>query len=207
MKINVTTFDTKEQILDIAERLFAEKGFAGTTLRGVIREAGVNIAAVHYHFGSKEELFVAVTRRVAKQVVPAQIEQLGKFETQGLPPIAGVMQAFFAPPLRVIPQMGEAGIIRAQFIGRSYVEPAPLRQLAEREFDESHKRFLGILQRVLSDRTRIELEWKLNLAVAILIQTLNQIGKPGHLIAGDSPEEVEIAIARLVKFVTEGMKS
>jgi AcrR family transcriptional regulator len=49
--------DTKEQIITVAERLFAERGFAGTTLRNVVSEAGVNLAAVSYHFGSKEELF------------------------------------------------------------------------------------------------------------------------------------------------------
>ena len=60
MKINTIATDTKEQILNVAERQFAEKGYAGTTLRGVIKEAEVNIAAVHYHFGSKEELFIAL---------------------------------------------------------------------------------------------------------------------------------------------------
>ncbi|MDY7020508.1 MAG: TetR/AcrR family transcriptional regulator, partial [Cyanobacteriota bacterium] len=57
--------DTKEQILNAAERHFALFGFAGTSLRAVTREANVNLAAVHYHFGSKEELFKAVVRRVA----------------------------------------------------------------------------------------------------------------------------------------------
>ncbi|NJM18843.1 MAG: TetR/AcrR family transcriptional regulator [Richelia sp. SM1_7_0] len=54
MKNVVTNTDTKEQILNVAEGLFAEKGFAGTTLRNVIREAGVNIAAVHYHLAPKK---------------------------------------------------------------------------------------------------------------------------------------------------------
>ena len=48
--------DTKERILDAAERLFAAHGFAGTSLRAVTKEAGVNLAAVHYHFGTKEDL-------------------------------------------------------------------------------------------------------------------------------------------------------
>ena len=48
--VGTTTIDTKEQIISVAERLFAERGFAGTTLRNVISEADVNLAAVHYHF-------------------------------------------------------------------------------------------------------------------------------------------------------------
>ncbi len=208
MKHALTVTDTKEQILNVAERQFAEKGFAGTTLRGVIREAGVNIAAVHYHFGSKEELYVAVVRRVAKQMVPAQLQHLGKYENLKQPPsVENIMEAFFAPPLRMISQMGEAGMIRAQFVGRCRGEPLPIQQLADREFDESQQRFLDILQRAFPDQTRLQLKWKLDLAIAILIRTLNQVGQSDNLIGGNSSEEVEIAIERLVKFVSQGMKA
>ncbi len=118
MKKAIATIDTKEQILNVAEAQFAEKGFAGTTLRGVIREAGVNIAAVHYHFGSKEELFVAVVRRAAQQIVTSQLEQLAKYENLDQPPsLENILEAFYSPPLRAIAQMGEAGMIRAQFMG------------------------------------------------------------------------------------------
>jgi len=56
---------TKERILDTAEALFMEHGFEATGLRQITTGAGVNLAAVHYHFGSKEELFQAVlTRRL-----------------------------------------------------------------------------------------------------------------------------------------------
>ncbi|MEA5593343.1 TetR/AcrR family transcriptional regulator [Rivularia sp. UHCC 0363] len=208
MKNVVTNTDTKEQILNVAERLFAEKGFAGTTLRNVIREAGVNIAAVHYHFGSKEELFIAVLRRVARQCIELQLQQLAKYENLPEPPLVeNILQAFFAPPLRVISQMGEAGMVRAQFMGRCRGEPLPIQELANKEFDESTQRFLDILQRALPNQTRLELQWKLDLAVAILVRTLNQVGQTGKLIAGNSSEEVEIAIARLVKFVAQGMKN
>ena len=208
MKNTVTVIDTKEQILNVAERQFAEKGFSGTTLRGVIREAEVNIAAIHYHFGSKEELFIAVVRRVAKQVVQSQLQQLAKYENQAEPPsVENILEAFYAPPLRVITQMGEPGLIRAQFMGRCRAEPLPIQQLAEKEFHESQQRFLDILQRALPNQTRTELQWKLDLAIAIIIRTLNQVGQSGQLITGSSVEEVEIAIARLVKFVAQGMKN
>ncbi|MEO1375752.1 MAG: TetR/AcrR family transcriptional regulator [Cyanobacteria bacterium J06635_10] len=208
MRNTVTTIDTKEQILNVAERQFGEKGFAGTTLRGVIREAGVNIAAVHYHFGSKEELFVAVVRRVAQQMVPVQLKELAKYTSLGkTPSVEDIIEAFFAPPLRMISQMGEAGVIRSQFIGRCRAEPLPIQQLADREFNESQQGFLDILQRALPNQTRLELEWKLDLVVAILIRTLNQFGQSGKVITGNSSEEVEIAISRLVKFVSGGMNN
>lgn len=208
MKNTVTNIDTKEQIINVAERLFSEKGFAGTSLRNVIREAGVNIAAVHYHFGSKEELFVAVVRRAAQQIVTSQIEELGKYENLDEPPsLENILEAFYGPPLRIITQMGEPGIVRAQFMGRCRAEPLPIQQLADKEFHESQRRFLDILQRALPDQTRTELTWKLDLAIAIIIRTVNQFGQSDKVITGNSSEEIEIAIARLVKFVAQGMRN
>src|ERR1022692_2401549 len=80
--------DTKERILDTAERLFAKQGYAATSLRGIIAEAGVNLAAVHYHFHSKEALLEAV---ILRRSVPANRERLALLdrfekEREGNPP-------------------------------------------------------------------------------------------------------------------------
>ena len=206
-KVNVAA-DTKEQILNVAEKLFAEKGFAGTTLRGVIREAEVNIAAVHYHFGSKEKLFSAVVRRVAKQIIQAQQQQLKDYENREQPiSVENILEAFIAPPLQIISQMGEMGVIRAQFMGRCRTEPLPVQQLVEKEFNENHQRFLDMLGRTLPNQTRSELQWKLDLAIAVLVRVLTQVGRPDTLIQENSSEEVEAAIERLVNFVAQGMKT
>ena len=208
MKTNITAIDTKEQILNTAERLFAEHGFAGTSLRGVVREAKVNIAAIHYHFGSKEELFIAVVQRVAKPIIQLQLQQLAEYENQtSSPSVESILEAFFKPSLQIITQMGEKGMIGAQFLGRCRMEPFPIQQLAKEEFNPSYQRFLDILQRALPDRTRSELTWKLDLAIAIIIRVLTQIGQPDALIQGTSSEEVETAVERLVNFVAQGMKA
>lgn len=206
--MNIVEIDTKEQILNTAEKLFAEKGFAGTTLRGVIREAEVNIAAVHYHFGSKEKLFGAVVQRVAKQITQAQQQQLASYENREQPTsVENILEAFIAPPLQIIPQMGEMGVIRAQFMGRCRTEPLPVQQLVEKEFSENHQCFLDILQRVLPNQTRSELQWKLDLAIAVLVRVLTQLGQPNTLIQENSSQEVELAIKRLVNFLAQGMKT
>ena len=49
--------DTKQKILDAAEQLIAEQGYAATSLRQIIAEAGVNLASIHYHFGSKDDFW------------------------------------------------------------------------------------------------------------------------------------------------------
>ena len=70
--------DTKEKILDTAERLIGEQGYAATSLRQIIAEAGVNLAAVHYHFGSKEDLLDAVVVRKAGPVNEARLARLDR---------------------------------------------------------------------------------------------------------------------------------
>ena len=74
--------DTKEKILDTAERLIGERGYAATSLRHIIAQAGVNLAAVHYHFGSKEGLLDAVVERKAAPVNQARLAWLERVETE-----------------------------------------------------------------------------------------------------------------------------
>ena len=68
--------ETKDRILDAAESLFARQGFSSTSLRSVIAEAGVNLAAVHYHFGPREELIRAVFARRFDPINRKRIELL-----------------------------------------------------------------------------------------------------------------------------------
>src|SRR3989440_3450092 len=77
-----TSPDTKTRILDAAERLFVEHGFEATSLRSLTSAAAVNLAAVHYHFGSKEELFQAVLTRRLDPMNQERIDLLGKVERE-----------------------------------------------------------------------------------------------------------------------------
>src|SRR5918995_3621308 len=97
--------ETKEKILDAAERLFATHGFAGTSLRAVTKEAGVNLAAVHYHFGTKEDLLRAVLSRIVIPVNRERLKMLEQVEAAAgsdPPSPAGVLQGFIAPALPLV---------------------------------------------------------------------------------------------------------
>src|SRR3954447_24578865 len=96
--------DTQGRILDTAERLIGEQGYAATSLRQIINKAGVNLAAVHYHFGSKEELLDAVVMRKAGPVNEARLAALSQVEQEaGDGPLAveKVLHCFFAPTAEV----------------------------------------------------------------------------------------------------------
>jgi len=200
--------DTKEQILNVAERLFAEQGFAGTSLRSVIRSAGVNLAAVHYHFGSKEELFRAVLSRIAKPVVAAQLERLAHCQNHNEPPsIEAILEAFLTPALQIVLSGRKDGMNRAQFMGRCRTEPAPIQAIAKQEFQSCEQLFLDALQRSLPNQSRTELSWKLDLVVAALIRVAIEAGKPNALIQGNSPEDINLTVSRLVHFLASGMRA
>jgi AcrR family transcriptional regulator len=70
--------DTKERLLDVAERLFAEEGFESVSLRTITAQAGANLAAVNYHFGSKEALIGAVVGRQVEPINRLRLELLEK---------------------------------------------------------------------------------------------------------------------------------
>ena len=77
--------ETVERILDAAEQLFAEKGFAETSLRLITSKAGVNLAAVNYHFGSKKSLIQAVFTRFLDPFVVSLEQELERNEKAGNP--------------------------------------------------------------------------------------------------------------------------
>ena len=91
---------TSERILDVAERLFAERGFAGTSLRALTSAARVNVAAVQYHFGGKQALFMAVIDRRVAPVQQRRLKLLDELEARldGRPPeLEAVLHTLIAP--------------------------------------------------------------------------------------------------------------
>lgn len=200
--------DTKEQILNVAERLFAENGFAGTSLRSVIREADVNLSAVNYHFGSKEGLFHAVVRRTARPIVKGELDRLKQCQKeQENPSVEDLLEAFLTPPLEIILNSGERGVDCARFMGRCRLEPDDVRQIAEQEFKPSTEAFLDALTRSLPDLSRTELTWKLDLAIALLLRVLTEAKKPGALIQNNDSESIRNTVVKLVNFLAPAMSS
>ena len=96
---NTTHFSTKERILGAAEELFAQHGFAGTSLRQVTSRADVNIAAVNYHFGSKENLVNEVFRRRMDDMTAARLSLLEKALAQRPGQLEPILAAFVEPAL------------------------------------------------------------------------------------------------------------
>ena len=198
--------DTKEQLLNVAEQLIAERGYAGTTVRAIANQANANLAAVNYHFGSKEDLFRAIFSRIARPIVVEQLTMLDELQQkESLPSVEEILTAFLKPCFEKIIQGGSFLTVRAQFMGRCWSEPEPLQNIASGEFMESRLAFLDILQQVIPDCSRRDLNWKLDLVIATLIRVQNEAGKPESLLKSSQPEDVDYAVQYLVRFLTPGM--
>ncbi len=121
--------DTKQRLLDAAERLFARQGFHNTPLRDITAEAGANVAAVNYHFGSKEGMIEAV---LARRLEPLNAERRARIEAvraaarerDAAPEVAEVVRAFVEPTFRLLEQ-GPGGRDFAVLVGRVLAEPDP----------------------------------------------------------------------------------
>src|SRR5215471_2184823 len=112
---------TKEKLIATAAKLFAEQGYAATSLRQIIAEAGVNLAAVHYHFGSKEELLDAVVHLKADPVNRERMTRLDRLEEEsgGAPlSVDDLLRAFLEPTVAVAQQ----NPIFVQVMGRIHSE-------------------------------------------------------------------------------------
>jgi AcrR family transcriptional regulator len=201
--------DTKEQILDAAERLLSAYGFAGTSLRSVTKEAGVNLAAVHYHFGTKEDLLRAVLSRIVIPVNRERLEMLERVEAAagGEPPtLEGILEAFIAPDLRLIRDLGERGVIITRFLGRSYTEPAEMVQALIREqYEELGQRFMEVTARALPDVPQAELYWRFKLVVGVLTYILADTDRTGGY--AEDLSDVDGTVRRLVAFLAPGLRA
>lgn len=94
--------DTRGQILAVAERLFALRGFRNVSVREITAEAGVNLAAVNYHFGSRDRLLFEIFRRRTGELSRERARRLHEAQSRwsGAPPVRDILEALFAPPLR-----------------------------------------------------------------------------------------------------------
>lgn len=204
---------TKDRILDAAEGLFMEHGFEGTSLRQITAAAAVNLAAVNYHFGSKEELFQAVLTRRLDPMNQERVALLTRFEHDAAPnPLSceKILTAMFIPALRLArdPERGGKNFLR--LLGRAYADPAPfIRHFLSEQYATMIARFKAAFGRALPQLPRKELTWRLHFVMGALSYTLAGTDAL-KLIAALSPRESgndEMLLRRLAPFLIAGLKA
>ena len=196
------TTSTKDRILDAAEALFGESGFAATSLRALTGQAGVNLAAVHYHFGSKEALLAAVLERRVAPVNSERLARLDVLEARAVAPsVEAILEAFLAPAITMDVKSGIRPIL-----ARLHSEPVEtVRRIVERQFGELGRRFAAALGRALPDLSVAEVGERFELVVGAMLHVLG--GSRETSVLGTLPSSDRETLERMVAFLAAGMRA
>ena len=161
--------DTRTQILDAAERLFAERGYRGTSVRAITELAGANLAAVGYHFGSKAELVAAVVRRVIEPINAAQSDGLDRLLARSpQPSVADLVEAFAGPMFDGMPAGDESGARTSRLIVTILSDPAEeMRSWTGPADDTVRDRYLAAFGRALPGLSPEELWFRIRGILAV----------------------------------------
>jgi len=192
--------DTKTRILDAAEKLFGEKGFDATSLRDITAEADVNLAAVNYHFQSKESLIEAVIMRGAgplNQQRVAMLEAAGPDAT-----IEQIIEAFVAPILEHDYEP------LAPLMARVLASPEIMKRVLKVHMDTLSRRFADAIAASLPDLSPAERLWRLHFTAGAMAHTVTRAPVLRDVF-GDvlDFQDRKLLIARLVRFAAAGFRA
>ncbi|MFE4368865.1 TetR/AcrR family transcriptional regulator [Streptomyces sp. NPDC056835] len=204
----MATSDTRTQILDAAEHLFAEHGYRGTSIRAITKLAGANLAAVGYHFGSKAELMAAVARRVSEPVNAAQCAGLDKLLARTPdPPVGELVEAFAGPLFDEMPAGDEGGARTSRLIVTILSDPAEeARSWTGPAEDSVRERYLAAFARVLPGLSPEELWFRIRGILAVtVIDRLEAHQQPSPGCA--SPVAGEAARRWAITFLTAAISA
>jgi AcrR family transcriptional regulator len=217
--------DTKDRILDSAEALFAKRGFASTSLRNVIAEAGVNLAAVHYHFGSREELIRAVFARRFEPINRERLRLLTEFEAVGKAgdapgqapgqapgeeALESILAILVGPFLAAAREQGEEWSTVGLLVGRVYTEPDfEVRRLLHEQFQEVSDRFSVTLKACLTTLSDEEFAYRFHFVVAAMAVSLVHTEDIRMLSHGriDPARDPEVFARRWISFAAAGLRA
>lgn len=180
------SIETRNRIIEAAERLFAHRSFASISMREVTSEAGVALSAANYHFGSKEELFRAVFMRRARQLNRERADLLAKAIAEragGVLPLRMILDALLRPGVRWSFAEDDRGLF-IQFLERGHLDrDSPIYQILHN--DLSHlKNFVPHLQATLPELSLEDIYWRLHFSLGALHYTITSLARLRSLSEG-----------------------
>lgn len=200
--------DTKGRILDAAELLFADFGFATTSLRDITSEAGVNLASVNYHFGSKEALLsAALARRIApiNELRLQRLDEAKRASGAKGPALEDVLRAFIVPPFEMQAESGEGDRRFVRLLGRVHVETnEEFRTNFINQFMTVFSPFTDALKRALPDVEPPEIDARFWFLIGAMAHTMVWAQPAGTTDASRTPEDT---IESLIQFGAAGLSA
>jgi AcrR family transcriptional regulator len=203
--------ETRTRILDTAELLFMERGLEAASLRQITAQAGVNLAAVNYHFGSKEILIQEVFRRRLTWLNEERLRVLDRLEAaangEAVKPRL-ILDAFFGVALRLASDAEGGGRTFMRLLSRTYAEPSEfVRGFLAEEYAAVVTRFKAALCKGLPHVPSEEILWRFHFMVGAMSYALSGADAL-HIVNGSPLDDAPEALtARLMSFLVGGLRA
>ena len=206
---------TRSRILNAAEGLFADRGFSGTSVRMITSRAKVNLAAMHYHFGSKDQLIQELFALRLSPLNRQRLALLDRCQTgagAGEPSLEQILEAFIRPPVQLIRDPERGGMRFMRLLSRAFNSPdGAIREMIYGQFAEVIERFSGALGPRLPHLSREEAFWRFHFMVGAMSHTLHVIADWKNLenlfLDVPEPSQVDEVVDRLVSFLAAGFRT
>ncbi|MFH5926310.1 TetR/AcrR family transcriptional regulator [Roseomonas xinghualingensis] len=199
---------TQLRILDTAERLFADHGYNGVSLRQLTQEAEVNLAAVNYYFGSKEGLLRAVYSRRAGPLNSERHHLLDGCEIamqRGEVNVEAILEAYIGPMVR-LSRASEGGRLFTKLVSIDSVDPTTaVRSIGKALYDDVGRRWASLLARACPWLSPEDLFWRMTAAFGAMFYASANNGRvervvPTHPSSTAAPDALE----HLIPFLAAG---
>jgi len=201
----------KERILDTAERLFARHGFYGVSVRDITEAAGVDVALVNYHFGSKRELFAAVFQRRAEMLNPerlARLEEVRRAALPGVPSLEDIINSFTYPLLERSARGGPGWKSYFALVAQVNNSPEWGPVLMTQYFDPLVERLIAALREALPECPLREIYWGYQFLTGALTITFAETGRIDKLSGGlCKSSDLDSVHERLPPYVAAGFRA
>jgi AcrR family transcriptional regulator len=199
-------FNTKERIIHAAEDLFAQHGFAGTSLRQVTSRADVNIAAVNYHFGSKENLVHEVFKHRMDEMSEKRLASLAAAIEKDPDNLEAILLAFIQPALALTLDRHGASFVRV--LARAYAEKNDgLRNFLSENYGQVLREFAKAIAHCLPNLSKEELYWRMDFVAGALTYAMADFGLIKRQPGVSEKAHCEKAAQHLIKFAQAGLKA
>ena len=201
-----THFNTKDRILGAAEELFAQFGFAGTSLRQVTSRADVNIAAVNYHFGSKENLVNEVFRRRMDEMSEQRLLRLREVQESHPGELEPILAAFIQPALALTLDRHGSAFVRV--LARAYAEKNDrLRKFLSDNYGQVLREFAKALAPCLPELAKEDLYWRMDFIAGALTYAMADFGLIKRPAAMSEKAFADKTAQALIRFGAAGLRA
>lgn len=205
--------DTRQRLLDAAERLFAAEGYHNTSLRAITGAAHANLAAVKYHFGSKDALLVAVFERRLEPLNRVRRERLEEVRAAASqagqrPAPADILRALIEPTL-AFRDSGPGAESFIRLVGRAIAEPDDtIRKIFMQRMKPLFILLYDTLGQALPELSTTERFWRLHFALGAMSHAMCLAGRFEILPSGVTPRpDADTLTLMLSSFLTAGMEA